>query len=31
MIGPMTLRLSALFRERTEREGYQVVELASSG
>lgn len=27
--GLMTLRLSALFRERTEREGYQVVELAS--
>lgn len=30
-VGPMTLRLSALFRECTEREGYQVVELASSG
>lgn len=29
--GPMTLRLSSLFRERTEREGYPVVELASSG
>ncbi|MDE2636710.1 MAG: aminotransferase class IV [Chloroflexota bacterium] len=29
--GPMTLRLSELFRRRTEREGYQVVELASSG
>ncbi len=28
-VGLMTLRLSALFRERTEREGYQVVELAS--
>ena len=28
-VGPMTRRLSALFRERTEREGYQVVELAS--
>ena len=28
-IGPMTRRLSQLFRERTEREGYQVVELAS--
>lgn len=27
--GPITRRLSALFRERTEREGYQVVELAS--
>ncbi|MDE2776634.1 MAG: aminotransferase class IV [Chloroflexota bacterium] len=29
--GPMTQRLSALFRERTEREGYRVVELATSG
>jgi len=29
--GPMTRRLSQLFRERTEREGYQVVELASPG
>ena len=28
-VGPMTRRLSARFRERTEREGYQVVELAS--
>ncbi len=28
-VGRMTRRLSALFRERTEREGYQVVELAS--
>ncbi|MCY3833606.1 MAG: aminotransferase class IV [Chloroflexi bacterium] len=30
-IGSMTGRLSRLFRERTEREGYQVVELASPG
>ena len=30
-VGPMTRRLSALFRERTEREGYQVVEMASPG
>lgn len=29
--GPMTRRLSALFRQRTEREGYKVVELATSG
>ncbi len=29
--GDMTLRLSALFRERTRVEGYQVVELASAG
>jgi len=28
--GGMTRRLSALFRERTAREGYQVVELAST-
>ena len=28
--GAMTLRLSELFRRRTEREGYQVVELACS-
>lgn len=28
--GPMTLRLSALFRQRTEREGFQVVKMASS-
>ena len=28
--GAMTLRLSELFRQRTEREGYQVVELACS-
>jgi len=30
-VGPMTRRLSQLFRERTEREGYPVVELASAG
>ena len=30
-VGPMTLRLSQLFRERTEHEGYQVVQLASAG
>lgn len=30
-VGSMTGRLSHLFRERTEREGYQVVELASPG
>ncbi len=29
--GDMTLRLSQLFRERTRREGYQVVDLASAG
>lgn len=29
-VGPMTGRLSELFRQRTEREGYQVVELAPS-
>ena len=29
--GDMTLRLSALFRERTSMEGYQVVEFASAG
>lgn len=30
-VGPMSRRLSALFRERTEREGYQVVEMAPPG
>ncbi|MCY3917650.1 MAG: aminotransferase class IV [Chloroflexi bacterium] len=30
-VGPMSRRLSALFRERTERDGYQVVEMASPG
>ena len=29
--GPMTLRLSELFRERTQKEGYQVVDFASAG
>ncbi len=29
--GDMTLRLSQLFRERTRREGYQVVDFASAG
>ena len=29
--GPMTLKLSELFRERTRKEGYQVVEFASIG
>ena len=29
--GDMTLRLSALFRQRTSREGYQVVDFASAG
>ena len=31
LAGAMTRRLSALFRERTALEGYQVVELAASG
>lgn len=29
--GPMSARLSELFRERTQREGYQVVDFASAG
>lgn len=29
--GPMSARLSELFRERTRREGYQVVDFASAG
>ena len=29
--GPMTLKLSEFFRERTRKEGYQVVEFASIG
>ena len=30
-VGEMTMRLSRLFRERTENEGYQVVEIAAAG
>ena len=29
--GPMSARLSELFRERTRREGYQVVDFSSAG
>lgn len=31
VVGEMTRRLSALFRQRTEKEGYQVVKLAATG